>query len=151
MKAYYGDILSRIKETPLWFDEHGVPRYEPFRPDLVANIYAVEAALVRIHCQNCRYKFDVAFSSAERDKELLTDLVVRMALSYGDPPNVRCCPSGPTMTSDAKRVLQFWTSLERSGARPVHSVDPALPPARPARRWLGDWRRCPDLEILVED
>jgi hypothetical protein len=35
----------RLSEAPVWFDEAGVPRYEPFSPRLLNNICANEAAL----------------------------------------------------------------------------------------------------------
>jgi hypothetical protein len=49
------------------------------------------------------------------------------ALAYGDPPNIQCCPAGPTMSSDTVRVLQYW------------------------RRTALDWTRDPSLEVDVSD
>jgi hypothetical protein len=54
MHNYYKDIISKIPEEPQWFDEEAVPRYCPFTPDKLANIYADECALVLIQCQGCR-------------------------------------------------------------------------------------------------
>jgi len=52
------------------------------------------------------------------------------ALEYGDPPNVDCCPAGPTMNSVPKRVLEYW----RWGGP---SKDPAV----------RAWKRDPSLEV----
>lgn len=117
MKHHYADIRDAIQRAPLWFDEHGVPRYARFEPRLVANIYASQVALVRIHCQNCGHPFDVAFSYMAHEHVLpggaSEDLATRVRtkkIHYGDPPNIGCCPSGPTMNSDPQRVLEFWES-----------------------------------------
>lgn len=112
MRHNYDDIRSRIAAAPLWWDEHAVPRYAPFDPSLVANIYAVEAALVEIECQACRHPFLVAFSIDRMQIAMgdaaETGMDVR-TLHYGDPPNIGCCPAGPTMNSIPRRVVQFWT------------------------------------------
>ena len=110
MKCSYRDILSRIPEKPLWFDEYGVPRYEAFNPKRVANIYANEVALLSIECQVCYNWFDVAvscdlFHSIHNETKPLSQLAP--ALFYGDPPNIGCCPSGPSMTSITKKILEF--------------------------------------------
>jgi hypothetical protein len=118
MHRHYTDIISRIAEPPLWFDENAVPRFEPFSPDLIADIYADEACLLQIACQACGRAFDVCISWGLRDRaeahvakrrvETLADLIRRGAVHYGDPPNVECCPAGPTMNSEPRRVLQYW-------------------------------------------
>lgn len=113
MHYHYQDIRKRIAEEPTWFDEHGVPRWEAFSPRAVANIYAKEVVLLHIECQSCRRAFRVAMSSSDYDtlvqgSPALQALVERKAIAYGDPPNIGCCPAGPTMSSDTRRVLQFW-------------------------------------------
>lgn len=108
MRHHYIDILSRIPEEPAWFDENGVPRYQPFQPSAVANIYAREVALLRICCQSCRRPFTVALSRSAYDPLPLADEISQRSITYGDPPNLDCCPAGPTMTSDTERVLEFW-------------------------------------------
>jgi hypothetical protein len=115
MKAYYHDILSRIPEDPTWFDEHGVPRYCAFEPGEVANIYSGEVALVEITCQSCKRPFRVAFSQSRSER--LTRHGAKLAQDirdgrahYGDPPNVDCCLAGPTMNSEPRRVIEYWTN-----------------------------------------
>jgi len=115
MHCYYKDILSRFDGPPEWWDENAVPRFCPFRPEHVANIYAREVALVEIACQNCGRRFDVAFSwhswagvIKDPPERISKRIERRCGIEYGDPPNARCCPAGPTMTSDTIRVLQFW-------------------------------------------
>lgn len=121
MLASYADIRDRIATPPLWFDESGVPRYEPFHPELSANIYADEVALVEIACQACEQTFHVAISSTLSERLMrqvtqaldglpasLAERIADKSLGYGDPPNVGCCPAGPTMSSDTIRVLEYW-------------------------------------------
>jgi hypothetical protein len=119
MHCEYDDIRSKIAEPPKWFDENAVPRYSDFEPGQLANIYASECCLLRIECQNCDHEFDVAMSESSMDqvrhqmmfgkiRPHLSDLVRSGDVHYGDPPNAGCCPSGPTMNSIPRRVLQFW-------------------------------------------
>ena len=118
MHTHYGDILDRISDPPKWFDERAVPRYCDFSPNLVAFIYAKEAALVLIQCQACAREFQVAFSEVNANDRLcdgerkfttkIADLIAERRLHYGDPPNVKCCSAGATMNSVPVRVLQYW-------------------------------------------
>ena len=109
----YADIRSKIPEDPKWFDEHSVPRYCDFSPSEVADIYAREACLALIACQNCGHKFKAAYAWSDFDKladrPALSVIVPSKRLWRGDPPNINCCPAGPTMTSDDLEVLEFWT------------------------------------------
>jgi hypothetical protein len=153
----YDDIRALTEKKPVWFDEHAVPRYCAFTPDETANIYADEVVLAEIHCQDCGREFHVCFSSnryaqyrrafssasheAMRDGRVLTQDQVAATLAqyslahaietdelhYGDPPNVCCCPAGPTMNSVPVRVLEYWRK-EVAG-----------------KRWR-DWVRVPELE-----
>lgn len=118
MKHHYNDIRSRIAEPPTWWDEYGVPRYGPFAPTETANIYANQCALVEISCQSCGYIFPCCFSWAhgeafitadDSEFTITTPLKERIdRLYYGDPPNIECCPAGPTMSSDTLRIIEFW-------------------------------------------
>lgn len=128
MKALYGDILSRIAEPPKWWDENGVPRYDEFNPDDTPSIYAREAVLYRVECQQCGRPFDVAEDwSIGRAVLLVTDsnlqdAIERSSLSwrtrqgllhYGDPPRHGGeCTAGDTMNSVPRQVLQFWRKGE---------------------------------------
>ncbi len=115
MNHHYADILSRIPEEPLWFDEHAVPRYEPFTPDSVANVYADECVLLLIACQRCGHQFKVAVASSRHQicarpgpKRTLAEAIRAGEVGWGDPPNVNCCPAGPTMSSDTLKILEYW-------------------------------------------
>ncbi len=123
MKNCYSDILVRIPEAPLWWDENGVPRYDAFGPDAVADIYCCEAALVEIRCQNCGHPFEVAFSWYHHSGQ--SALSSNPHLFYGDPPNMGCCEAGASMSSESVRVLQFWRK----------------------NRKTRNWERVPRLEI----
>ncbi len=145
MNESYDDIRSRIAEPPTWWDEQAVPRYCPFEPRYLANIYADECVLLRISCQGCDHPFDVAMSSSKLDaartarlrKEDVTEETLRSYtllasiergdIHYGDPPNIGCCPGGPTMNCNDLRVLQFWRSEQ------------------------GDWQRLTDFERILPD
>lgn len=128
--------MSRISEPPLWFDEHAVPRYDPFTPDGAANIYANCVALARITCQGCGIDFRVCFSESQMDKinymigeseypyVSLEERVRTQTLHYGDPPNTGCC-AGTTMNSEPREVLEFW------------------------KRERFEWVRDPSLEVKV--
>lgn len=119
MHQHYNDILSRIADAPLWFDERGVPRYCEFAPNKLNNIYLRECALMEIACQQCRQKFIVGITlpiakswsatlADPLDGASLADLIRRDLIHYGDPPNIRCCGAGPTMNSNPIRVIEYW-------------------------------------------
>lgn len=128
MNRYYEDILSRIAEPPTWFDERAVPRFGEFSPRACADIYAKEVALVLIECQNCGHEFKVCVSWAYLDDPSpLSERAAAGQVWYGDPPNIQCCPGGPTMTSVSRRILEFWQS----------------------ESW--DWKRVPSLELELPD
>ncbi|MEQ1812665.1 MAG: hypothetical protein ABL889_22250 [Terricaulis sp.] len=116
MRCNYADILALSKEPPLWFDECGVPRYVKFTPSAVANIYASEAVLAEIGCQHCGRAFQVAFSGKSRNPDRLSDRIVANTLEYGDPPDVGCCGTGPVVSSESRRVIEYWTRSD------VHDV-----------------------------
>lgn len=132
MRQPYWDLYEIAgKRRPLWFDEHGVPRWVEFHPRL-CNIYADEVALLEIACQSCGQRFMVALSSCVMDRVLMggEPLSNQPALDWGDAPCfmsregdlVQC--AGSTMISETWRIAQFWT---REG---------------------GDWVRCPEREVI---
>lgn len=118
MHRYYKDILERVSEPPKWFDENAVPRFCEFSPEEVAYIYAREVALVMIECQACAIPFkvaltelnlrDVLWDSGGKKIKNISDLIADRSIHYGDPPNIDCCGTGPTMNSVAIRVLEYW-------------------------------------------
>lgn len=118
MHQYYKDILEHVSEPPRWFDENAVPRFCEFLPKEAAHIYASEVTLLLIECQACATRFKVALSelnlrdvlwdSSKRKVKNISDLIADRSIHYGDPPNVRCCDTGPTMNSVAIRVLEYW-------------------------------------------
>lgn len=54
--------MCRCEARPLWWDENGTPRFQPHHPDLCADIYADEVALLKIACQRCGREFLVQMS-----------------------------------------------------------------------------------------
>jgi hypothetical protein len=113
----YRDITSRLG-PPLWWDDHGVPRYDPFHPDL-CGVYDDYGALLEIACQSCGRRFHVASGISGGFYRLRNDDRAPVlpvpgnsgAFGYGDPPPhsdaLGRCP-GETMSSDLVRVLEFW-------------------------------------------
>lgn len=106
MKRYFVDLLSRISEAPSWFDSNGTPRYGDFSPDLVPDVYTDEVLLLLIRCQGCLREFRVAIQRERYEPKTLKSRLPHVY--YGDPPNVRCCPAGPTMSSESVKVLEYW-------------------------------------------
>lgn len=155
LRQDYASILRRysfqIPEPPKWFDLTSVPRYCDFAPNKIANIYAKECALMEIECQSCRTKFLVAIdtrlarsqiSGVQGDTEL-ADLIRSEKIHYGDPPNIRCCPAGPSMNSIPIRVLEYWHRHQKTLARPGSSLRHISPDAL-------HWQRDPGLEIEID-
>lgn len=104
----YKDIVSRLGQ-PLWWDEVGCPRYEPFTPRLCNNIYAIEAVLVKIGCQGCRKRFLVAITrGAFVPYDTLRVDIMDGVLHYGDPPPHSDCAAGATMNCLDLRVVEYW-------------------------------------------
>lgn len=119
----YKDIRDRIPEEPQWWDEFGVPRYVEFHPSHVADIYARQACLLLIHCQNCSHPFKVAISwklNPLIDMDVSHDLaswIKSGAIHYGDPPNAGCCAAGPTMNCIDVAVIEYWLRSEHERIR----------------------------------
>lgn len=125
MLASYNDIRSRIKEEPQWFDSNGVPRYEPFSPELIPCIYANEAILYEIQCQNCEKPFMVADQRARFFEGSIADEIMRHQVHYGDPPRHDC--TGDTMNCVDIRIVEYWH-----------------------RPHAGEWTRVPELEVAID-
>ena len=106
MNVEYQDILASLGE-PLWWNEWAVPRYCAFSPQ-ECDVYALEVVLMRIACQACGREFVVAMSLTMADKAWGRAWPDDEPPHYGDPPNIGCCPAGPTMNSEHIAVLQHW-------------------------------------------
>ena len=147
MNLCYHDILSKIGEEPQWFDERAVPRFVAFSPDECADIYADEVALAEIRCQGCGRPFRVAFSLSVVSKinaavqTTLADEIRAKELHYGDPPNIECCPAGPTMNSEPVRVLEYWHTHDKQYVENGVVTDVA---------GYMKWVRDPTLEVDIE-
>ncbi len=152
MHCDYSDITSRLG-TPLWWDEHAVPRFDRFHPRDVADIYADEVALFIVTCQGCGREFPVAEARGPITKVLyphmtgLAEAIRTKTLEYGDPPNIGCCGAGPTMNSEPRRVLGYWSRHHRE-----HTKEVGFPGGRVVSDVSAymEWRRDPSLEIGIE-
>lgn len=145
MYRLYPDLRARLGD-PLWHDDQGVPRYDPFHPSL-CGIYDSFVALLEIECQGCGQRFPVsaswdhgaAFISLRASVSVREDWWKSPVLptaedsghfSFGDAPwhgEHQC--SGTTMSTDVSRILEFWT---RDG-------EPCL-----------EWRRRPEYEFVYD-
>lgn len=113
MKPDYGDITERLG-PPLWWDDHGAPRYAPFHP-FYCDVYAHTVALMEIKCQQCGQRFIVAVSADDLTRHRFENLYPTPQdegpFDYGDPPrhgDFENCPAGDTMSSIPIRILEFW-------------------------------------------
>jgi len=155
MHAGYEDIIEAVGKAPLWWDQHGVPRFRPHHPDLAADIYADEVVLLRIACQRClgeqrvqmtwsamdavRWSIRVEWAALRngeifdqsKARHTLADAVRDGTIHYGDPPHHddggEFCHAGCTMNVWDLKVEEFWTRPEL------------------------DWVRVPELEVLLPD
>ena len=122
MNQEYHDITSRLGE-PIWYDECGVPRYDPFEPGMCNNIYANEAALLWIACQDCGKRFCVALSTMgwRRKRAGIARSIAERMIHYGDPPHHDCI--GDTMNCEDIRVLEYWHRGQDTGHEWVRDTD----------------------------
>jgi hypothetical protein len=114
MYNYLGDIIDKLGE-PIWWDG-AIPRYCEFHPKVLNNIYAQECALILIKCQSCGHKFKVTINWDYAANGIINNIIKNGdIIEYGDPPNIRCCPAGPTETSDTIKILEFWQKNRNLG------------------------------------
>ncbi len=104
MHIRYDDITNEIDKPPVWW-LNGVPRYRDFRPDDL-NIYAQEAALLRVECQVCFKQFDIGQYGPASPSH------ARNVPYHDDPPShssdsEEYCGGG-AMGFVLLRVLEFW-------------------------------------------
>jgi hypothetical protein len=137
---HHRDILDRLAEPPSWFDDHGVPRYEPFAPADLANIYADEAALAEVSCQGFGRQFRVALTGAFADRGLsLGDAIRLRRVEYPDglPPDIAAREE--IWAATAKRLSTDFSGCRRvefllAHSRPMLDDSDAVTDAgRPAR------------------
>ncbi len=136
MKASYEDIIRRIKESPLWWDSDGVPRYDSFTPRMCPNIYAEEILLIEIACQFCNARFRVeqhwskmvALWTYKRKIPKFSDQGELSRIHYGDPPIHDCI--GDTMNCWNLRVIQFWRHDDSHNLVRDHDLEMPLPDGR---------------------
>jgi hypothetical protein len=92
MKARYDDIVAAAPHPPLWWDEHGVPRYKVFDPTLCGDPDARQAMLLQVACVHCRKFCFLAVSSPHLDLDIMSDLSARGAGGlYGLLPHFDHC------------------------------------------------------------
>ena len=86
-------------------------------------------------------------SSAGPDKERewrpLADIIRSHEIEYRDPPNVECCPDGPSQTSITRRVLEYWERIQET----YRDTGTGILQSRGRR----DWTRDHSLEIEIPD
>jgi len=108
MRQEYADIRGRLGE-PQWYDENGVPRYDPFHPSLCSDTSAQEVVLLLVECCECGEPFEVAITRSLRGSPTLAEEVVSGTIHYGLPPmHDWCYFDGQTKDCIDRRVLEFW-------------------------------------------
>ena len=134
----YYDIISRIPEPPLWWQQGGIPRYDAFDPEYSTGIGAKEVALVEIACQDTGIRFVVALEGGE-DRAIAAAIRNR-TLGYGDPPNVGGVNA--SALSETLRVLEYWYSGHSEYVQDNGITD-----------WkrYSEWRRDASLEVAFPD
>lgn len=147
MKRAYDDLLSLTGRKPSFFQAEGVPRWADFQPGDSTSPYAVDCAIVEIACQLCDMRFHVLMESTSRDRTTVEEQIRTSTLAYRDPPNVGCCPGGPSTTSETVRVIEYWRrqrtfTWERDG-----TLETAF--RRVGDPWTPDMRRKAD-EMLAD-
>jgi hypothetical protein len=132
MHLKYHDILRHASGRPLWWLD-GVPRYEPFSPDVAGTF---EIALVQTACQGCGTRYDVSVRPRPPlFHKLRNVLAYTNSLEVGDPPfachelGATQCSAGYCTSSLEIKILEFWW---RTGIR-------------------AEWQRDKRLERLLVD
>lgn len=126
MLPCYHEIIEKFGREPDWWTEDGFPRYVQFRPE-ECGIYAMQVALLQIECQSCGHRFNVVREWSPTGLDDTPPISkTPNAIGYGDPPNLPCCASGPTMQSDTIRILEFWSRVD-----------------------IWEWKRIPAIEATV--
>jgi len=136
MKASYQDITSRINVPPIWWDSNGVPRYSPFHPHLLPNIYADQALHFTVKCQDCGREFAVAAQSdvqSQKDRDDLVQGIYDRKVYYGDPPSHGCV--GDSMMSVPVKVINLWMRDER------RRIQWGIVPVFQSRDLIPDWAK----------
>lgn len=117
----YPDIQALTDKEPIWYDDHGVPRYAPFSPRLLSTVYAHQCALMEVQCQSCNRTFLVGIDLEHRRGQPSTaQIITEEALPhYGDAPfhgaggHPQC--GGTTMCAITTKVLQLWGRNAQTG------------------------------------
>ncbi len=113
MLPSYDDLYELTDKPPLWWDQNGTPRWKPFSPGAM-DIYADEALLMEVFCQQCRKSYMVGMCSFSLDAGVSNYLLSQVrngAIHYGDPPNTDCCSAGAAMNSVPIRVIEFFSRI----------------------------------------
>ena len=129
------DAMGREENPPRWWEETGYPRWVKYHPGETSNVYADEAVLLDIACQNCDERFLVSLTSSMASslfesghRKNIETLILEGLLHYGDPPNIGCCLAGATMNCLDLRIVEFWRKAD-----------------------FCEWQRIPELEIVLPD
>jgi hypothetical protein len=160
MLPRYDDILSRVDAAPRWWNGSGVPRFEPFVPDMLGP-YASIAVEARIACQGCGTEFVVAEGWSRMDftwvpaedrpvadaegairmlmrRPVIEDIAARYR--FGDPPRhanrrYEDCLSA-SMSTVSLALLSVWERPTGSSVW-VRRVDLEALDVRPD--WFDEW------------
>lgn len=133
MLPKYQDILDAASKRPLWYTESGVPRFTPFRPQMLA-VYDQLAVLTEIECADpyCRRSLYVGVGSPRQLPHrpqpwgpLAIEEFVRDGVFFGDPPRHGCLGYGETVSANEIKLIEVW-------------------------EYQGEWARRRDLERRID-
>jgi hypothetical protein len=108
---------------PQWFDGNGVPRYAPFRPEMLG-VYDKLALLMQIQCQGCGWttlvgdgwsQYELVRGTASPVEHTLKGLA--QSWSYGDMPRHNRSCAGETMTCTPLAIVQAWEQQDHAWVR----------------------------------
>jgi hypothetical protein len=123
MKPDYSDVIEAAGIEPSWFDESGVPRFCTFKPELAADPYAREVALVRIRCADCGTPFQVTVAHRGGTDKSVAYRICKNELEYGDAPNTGCCDAGYCTCSETTEVIEYWKRNPTVGWLRIRSLE----------------------------
>lgn len=111
----YQDIIeAAAPRKPLWWDMNGVPRFAPFRPQLLG-VYDTFAILVAVRCSDPHCQAGMLVGCGSQSTTVTASGVEQHTLEsmvagfvYGDAPRHDCTGWGETSAVDELVVIEAW-------------------------------------------
>lgn len=144
MLPAYRDILKRINEEPIWYEESGVPRYDKFKPEMLG-IYDDIAVYYQIACQACERKFYVG-EGISLMQRLKSNWMKAGLAALNSDKNQKTLEEikieyDPKIIDKKQAAIEYGMTTPHFGDPPRHNIDDKY-------RCVGEVENCIDLEIL---